>query len=91
MATVNFTYALKRFFPNIGTQDVTAGTVREVVDILEDRFPGMRGYLLDDQGRLREHVNIFLNNTLIHDKISLLDAVNDGDEIFVMQALSGGS
>jgi molybdopterin converting factor small subunit len=90
MATVNFTYALKRFFPQMQAQEIEAGTVREVLDILEQRFPGFRGYILDDQGRLREHVNIFLNKELIKDKRYQSDPVSAADEIFIMQALSGG-
>lgn len=90
MATVNFTYALKRFFPELSTQEVPAVTIREILDTLEQRFPGIRGYILDDQGRLREHVNIFLNSTLITDKVGQQDRVGPNDEVFIMQALSGG-
>jgi molybdopterin converting factor small subunit len=90
MASINFTYALRRFFPEIKQQEVEASSVREVLDILEQRFSGIRGYILDDQGRLREHVNIFLNGELIKDKITQQDAVGKNDEIFIMQALSGG-
>lgn len=90
MATVNFTYALKRFFPGITPQEVQAHTIRAVLNILEQRFPGLRGYILDDQGRLREHVNIFLNGELIKDRLHQSDQVRTGDDIFIMQALSGG-
>ena len=90
MAKVNFTYALKRFFPDIDTQDIKGTTICEILDSLEQRFPGMRSYILDDQGRLREHVNIFLNGELIKDKLTQTDIVKNEDEIFIMQALSGG-
>ncbi|HLF65051.1 MAG TPA: MoaD/ThiS family protein [Saprospiraceae bacterium] len=90
MATINFTYALKRFFPELKSQDIDGKSVKEILDILEQRFPGMRGYILDDQGRLREHVNIFLNGELIKDKFCQSDVVGTTDEIFIMQALSGG-
>ena len=90
LAKVNFTYALKRFFPDIDTQDIAGATICEILDSLEQRFPGMRSYILDDQGRLREHVNIFLNGELIKDKFTQTDIVKNEDEIFIMQALSGG-
>ena len=90
MATVNFTYALRRFFPEITSQEVEANTVKDVLDILEQRFPGIRSYILDDQGRLREHVNIFLNGVLIADKLTQSDIVMRTDEVYIMQALSGG-
>lgn len=90
MIRVNFTYALKRFFPQLASVEIEAGTVREILDKLEHRFPGIRGYILDDQGRLRQHVNIFLNGELIKDKVAQCEEVNSGDEVFIMQALSGG-
>ena len=53
-------------------------------------FPKLRGYVLDDQGRLRKHVTIFVNDSMIRDRHRLGDAVAADDEVFVFQALSGG-
>jgi hypothetical protein len=44
----------------------------------------------DDAGPLGEHVNIFINNQMIADRESLSDLVTESDEVFIMQALSGG-
>jgi len=90
MPKVNFTYALKRFFPGIDVTDVDASTVRDTLDTLEERFPGLKSYILDDQGRVRQHVNIFVDGELIADREDLSDEVNASSEIYVMQALSGG-
>ncbi|MGE0653118.1 MAG: MoaD/ThiS family protein [Alphaproteobacteria bacterium] len=65
-----------------------------VIAVLTAAFrdnPRLRGYLLDDQGRLRKHVNIFVNNEPVTDRDFLTDRVADGDEVFVFQALSGGA
>ncbi|RKT44918.1 MoaD/ThiS family protein [Thiocapsa rosea] len=62
-------------------------------DALEHCFrtrPDMRGFVLDDQGAVRRHVAIFINETLIRDRRGLSDPIQDGDTIFVAQALSGG-
>ena len=90
MARVSFTYALKRFFPGIQTREVDGSSVVEVLRELEAHYPGLSAYIVDDQGRLRKHVNIFVNNALINDKEALSDTVKEGDEIYFMQALSGG-
>ena len=90
MPKVNFTYALKRFFPGIETTDVAGETVRELLDALELHYPGLAGYIVDDQGVLRRHVNIFLNGELISDREKLSDPVSHEDDIYIMQALSGG-
>jgi molybdopterin synthase sulfur carrier subunit len=90
MPTVSFTYALKRFFPDIDSQQVDAADVRDLLDKLDVKFPGLKGYIVDDQGRLRKHVNIFHNGTLIDDRVKLSDELTNTSEVYIMQALSGG-
>ena len=90
MPTIRFTTALKRFFPSLKEQEVTGGTVGEVLEEVEARYPGLKDYVLDEQGRLRQHVNIFLSGELIEDKETLKDKVGEKDEVYVFQALSGG-
>ena len=90
MPRVNFTYALKRFYPDLEPFEIQADTVSEVVNGLESLYPGLKDYLVDEQGRLRKHVNIFIGDKLIKDKIKLSDTLSENDEVFIMQALSGG-
>ena len=54
------------------------------------RQPQVRTYVLDDQGRIRRHVAVFLAGEQLRDPITQSDPVAAGDEITVMQALSGG-
>ena len=56
---------------------------------LEDKNE-LRGYILDDQGRLRKHVAIFVDGNMIRDRLGLSDLVHLHSEVFVVQALSGG-
>lgn len=90
MAKVKFTRALKRFYPNLDTLDISGGSVAEILQGLEKDHPGLTDYLIDETGKLRTHVNIFIGNRLIEDTENLLDSVKETDEIFIMQALSGG-
>jgi molybdopterin synthase sulfur carrier subunit len=90
MATVKFTSALKRFFPALTETSVEGESVSDVMKRLEQKYPGISHYLTDDAGRLRQHVNVFVNNELIRDREKLQDAVRPGDVIVVFQALSGG-
>jgi molybdopterin synthase sulfur carrier subunit len=66
------------------------GTVRDVLESAFVEIPGLRGYLLDDRGRLRQHVAIFVGGRMIEDRITQQDPVAPESEIFVFQALSGG-
>lgn len=62
----------------------------EVLAEVEKEFPGISEYLLDEQGELRKHINIFLRGELIADRVELSDRVGEQDEVLVFQALSGG-
>lgn len=89
MTTVSFTANLQRFLdcPEVA---VEASTVADALSHVFEENPRLRGYVLDEQGRLRQHVAVFVGGELIVDRLRLSDAVLPGQDIFVMQALSGG-
>lgn len=69
---------------------VPGGTVREALEAYFVDHPRVRGYVLDEQGRLRQHVVIFVNGSQLRDRSKLSDPVPPDAELYVMQALSGG-
>lgn len=90
MPHVTFTRHLQRFFPTLAECQVEGGTLREVLDALETRYPGLASYIVDETGGLRRHVNVFIGEEPIHDRAHLSDRVSPTDRIFFLQALSGG-
>jgi len=88
-ATLHFTQNLARHL-TCPEAAVAGGTLREALDEYFVSNPGARNYVLDDQGAVRKHVVMFVNQEPIGDRIGLSDVIDDGDEIFVIQALSGG-
>ncbi|MBX3204256.1 MAG: MoaD/ThiS family protein [Labilithrix sp.] len=90
MPHVAFTRHLQRFFPTLAEGEVPGTTVREVIDELERRHPGFASYIADETGRLRRHVNIFVGEEPIHDRVRLGDALAPDARVFILQALSGG-
>lgn len=92
MPTVELTRHLYTFFPQLAGQKIAveATTVAEVVAGLEALAPGIAFYLCDERGRLRTHVNIFIGEERIRDRVRLSDAVEADARIFILQALSGG-
>ncbi|MGQ0722619.1 MAG: MoaD/ThiS family protein [Candidatus Eiseniibacteriota bacterium] len=90
MPRVRFTRHLLLHFPDLREGRVAGSTLSEVVGELERRHPGLAGYLVDDRGALRKHVNIFVNDELLRDRAGLSDPVGEADQVFIMQALSGG-
>jgi molybdopterin synthase sulfur carrier subunit len=91
MPTLKFTTHLQRFFPDLQqNMPVEGETVAAVVANLDRRFPGLAAYIVDEHGKLRKHVNIFIEDELIQDRQRLSDVVKDHNRVFIFQALSGG-
>ena len=67
--------------------EVEGQDVAAVLRAFETAHPTLRGWVLDDQGEIREHVNVFVNSR----QAALSEPVAPQDEVFIMQAISGGS
>jgi molybdopterin converting factor small subunit len=89
MPKVSFTRNLQRHV-ECPTREVKGATVREAMDAYFAEAPRARDYVLDEQGAVRKHVVLFINGQQLEDRVRLSDALKDGDEVHVMQALSGG-
>jgi len=89
MTTVSFTSALQRFLA-APSANVEAGTVADALAAVFASRPALRGYVLDDQGALRRHVAVYVNGQPVLDRVRLSDRIGPYDEIYVLQALSGG-
>ena len=87
---VKFSAHLKRFVDLPDSFEATGSSVRDVVDQLESNFKGISGYILHENGKLRQHVNLFLDERMVLDREGLTDPIDDVKTVFVMQALSGG-
>ncbi len=90
MITVHFTRNLRRFFGDLPSTQADAANVANLLVDLEAQHPGIRGYLVEDDGSLRKHVNIFVSGDMIRDRERLGDALPDGCDVHIIQALSGG-
>ena len=72
-----------------GNADVSleGGTVGEVIRALEREWPKTVGWVLDDQGRVRQHVNVFVNGERVREDAS----VAPEDRMHVLPSIAGGS
>ncbi len=91
MPEIKFTNHLKRFFPTLTNGSYSGETVAELVDALDKAYPGLAAYIVDEHGKLRQHVNIFVGEEMIVDRNGLSDKVGEDERIYIFQALSGGS
>jgi molybdopterin synthase sulfur carrier subunit len=81
---------LRSFTQNREEVPASGTTVREVVADLERNYPGIGGRLLDDAGRVRRYVNLFLNDEDVRFLRELETPVKDGDRIALVPAIAGG-
>jgi sulfur-carrier protein len=89
MAEIHFTSHLRNLVPD-GPLSASGVTVGEALDNLVAGQPHVRGYVLDDQGRLRKHVCIFADGERLAHDSALSRRIGPDTKLYVMQALSGG-
>lgn len=67
--------------------DAEGGSLGAVLEDLDRRYPGIRFRMIDEQDRMRRHVRFFVNGEQTFD---LGLALGPGDEVAIVQALTGG-
>ncbi|HEX6144045.1 MAG TPA: MoaD/ThiS family protein [Geminicoccaceae bacterium] len=78
---------LMRLFPGSERRvELSAATVREVIDGLDRRWPGMRDRLCDSTPRIRRHINVFVDGR----RTTLETPLPPGTEVIIITAISGG-
>jgi len=65
----------------------SGSTLAELLADLERQFPGMRFRMIDEQGRIRPHIRLFIN---LQEARQLSSSVGSSDEVHIICALSGG-
>jgi molybdopterin synthase sulfur carrier subunit len=67
--------------------EASGGTLDELLLDLDRRYPGIRFRMVDERDRIRRHIRIFINADQVLDLARPLRA---GDDVVIVQALSGG-
>ena len=70
--------------------DVDGDSLGSVIDAMNDQYPGIRERICDDQGQLRNFVNVYVNGEDVRFLQGLETATSDGDEVSVVPAVAGG-
>ena len=87
---VNIPTPLRKLTNNESEVSVEAGSVGDLIDVLEANYSGIAEKLLDEKGEIRRYVNVFVND----EDIRFLDgkgtALKDGDNISIVAAIAGG-
>jgi molybdopterin synthase sulfur carrier subunit len=67
-----------------------SGTLAELIDSLEDEFPGLKERLCDESGELRRFVNVYINGEDVRFQSGLQTAIASGAEVSIVPAVAGG-
>ncbi|WP_426101800.1 MoaD/ThiS family protein [Massilia sp. TSP1-1-2] len=89
MARLIFTQQLARFTA-VPQVDTVAPTLRAGLESAFAANPLLRGYVLDEQGHLRENVVVFIDGRRCAERVLLADALAPDSTVYILQALSGG-
>ena len=68
----------------------SASDLGSVVSKLENSFPGIGGRIVDDQGKIRAHVNIFVNSENSRELKNENTPLRDGDVVHILPSVAGG-
>jgi sulfur-carrier protein len=66
------------------------GSIAELIETLEQSFPGIKARLCDDQGQLRRFINFYVNSEDIRFLDGQNTVLNAGDEVSIVPAVAGG-
>lgn len=87
MAVVVLRAPLKDLADGNGSVRVGGGTVLDAIRALESAHPRLAGWVLDETGAVRRHVNVFVDGS----RVEAGHTVSDDTEITILHAISGGN
>jgi len=81
------------FRPQVGgypAVEAAGETLRDLLDDLERRYPGIKERIVSEDGRLHRFVNLYLNDEDVRYLGSLETKVQEGDTVSILPAVAGG-
>ncbi len=89
MITVDFAPSIQRH-KAVASLQLPVNTLAQVLDAACAAREGLRHYILDDQGAIRKHVAVFINQDMHLPRNDLSRVLKAGDKVLVIQCLTGG-
>ena len=81
----------RKFTGNEATVALEPGTIADLIDQLDSRYPGFRGQLLADDGQLHRFVNVYVNDEDARYLEKLDTKVSEGDTVSLLPSVAGGA
>lgn len=90
MPTIRFPAVMKYYVNNQTEFFVPAATVKDVMNQVIEQYPSIKFHLVDSEGNLRKHFNVFVNGTHIRDLNGMETALTEEDKVILMASAAGG-
>ncbi len=90
MAIVRFPAVMKYYVNNQTEFSISASTAGELIEKIVEQYPAVRFHLVDSEGNLRKHFNIFVNGMHIRDLNGLETPLQEEDKVILMASAAGG-
>lgn len=81
---------MRRLTENADAVEVEAETVKEILDKLDERYPGFRSRVCEETGELRRFINIYIDGEDVRFLNNLSTRVPDRAEVSIVPAIAGG-
>lgn len=81
----------RRYTEGRAEVDLDPGTIADLIDQLDARFPGVKGQLVTDSGELHRFVNVYVNDEDARYLDKLHTKVTDGDKVALLPSVAGGA
>lgn len=88
--SIQIPYALRHECEGESEVEVIADSVQTALAALKVQQPRLFRSVCDETGAVRKHINLFVNESLVHRKDDLDTKLGPGDLLFIMTAVSGG-
>jgi molybdopterin converting factor small subunit len=88
--TIHIPGVLRNYCAGAGAIALSADTIRDALEQIEQMHPALYRSVCDETGKVRRHVNVFVNTSHMGDCDGLDTALSPGDVLTILPAVSGG-
>jgi molybdopterin converting factor small subunit len=90
MPTVRFPAVMKYYVNNQAEFSIAASSVQDLMEQVVQQYPSVKFHLLDAEGQLRKHFNVFVNGVHIRDLNGVETQLKEDDKVILMASAAGG-
>jgi len=81
---------LQKFTKNKTEVEADGATIGELIENLDEQFPGIKGRICDETGKVRRFINIYVNEEDVRFLKLNETPLKNGDEVSIIPAIAGG-